>query len=603
MAAISLSPMSLTLIITAAAVVLLISGWVRPDLVGLLTAVALALSGVLTLNQALSGFSNPVVFVLISIFILTTALEKSGATAALGNRLAHFSGNSEARFVVAVMIAGAVLSLFMNTVAAAAVLLPPVLSVARRTHNFSPSRVLIPLAFSTLLGGTATLLTTANLVVSGLLQAHGLQPYGVLDFLPVGLPITIAGLAYMVFIGRHLLPHSTSPQSAKNGFSEMARAYRLREGLHAIRVLPNSPLIGRPAAKPRLASELGLTPVGLITPRGFVPVTQIPPERRIQADDVIVAGGKGDAERLALHGLLPLEEEEEEFCGGLQSHTLLAEVIPLPRGGAIGRTPQALRLRERYQALVVALWRNGEVRETYLYNTPLEAGDALLLLISPEGLEALKQDSDFTVLETYGTMRRAARGKMYLAVLFLLLALVPAAAGWVPLALSALGAAALALLVGLLPPPEAYRSISWEVIFLIGGMIPLGVAMRETGAAAFLSNSLLAPLANAPAWEVAGGFLLLTALLAQVTSGQVAALILGPLALAAATARGINPRGLGMAVAVGASFAFLLPTGHPVNLLVMAPGNYKPMDYFKVGLPLLIVVTPVAIAALQLFYL
>ncbi len=598
----NLSPLVLTLIITGAAVVVLISGLVSPDVVGLLTAVTLALTGVLPLNQALSGFSNPVVFVLISIFILTAGLEKSGATSAIASRLESVSGASEARFVVTVMVAGAVLSLFMNTVAAAAVLLPPVLSVTRRTPKFSPSRVLIPLAFSTLLGGTATLLTTANLVVSGLLHAHGFRPYGVLDFLPVGLPVTIAGLAYMVLIGRHLLPRSKNSTSQTGNFTEMAKAYRLREGLHAMQIAADSPLVGEPAAKPSISAALGVTPVGLITQKGFVPATLVPSGRRLKAEDVIVVAGKGDKEKLAEYGLHPLEDEDS-FCGGLRNHTLLAEVIPQPRGNAIGHSPQDLRLRERYHAVVVALWRKGKVIEAGLAHTPLEAGDALLLLISPQGLASLKRDNDFTVLETYGTPQHRSRGKMYLAVALMLLALVPAAAGWTPLALSALGAATLALLSGLIQPREAYRSIAWEVIFLIGGMIPLGIAMRETGAAAFLSKSLLAPLANAPAWEVAAGFLLLTAMLAQVTSGQVAALILAPLALAAATARGINPRGLGMAVAVGASFAFLLPTGHPVNLLVMAPGEYKPSDYFKVGLPLLLIVTPVAVAAIQIFYL
>ena len=423
------SPLTLTLLITALAAIVLISGKVRPDLVGLLVTLSLALTGILPLKSALAGFSSNVVFVLLAIFILTKGLETTGVTAWLGKRLARLGGGSEARLVGVTMLASALLSLFMNTVAAAAVLLPPVLAITRRRRDVTPSRVLIPLAYGTLLGGTATLLTTANLVTSASLEAHGLKPYGLLDFLPVGLPVTVAGLIFMLLVGRRLLPRYPLP----------------------------GPL------------EIVLTP----------------------------------GERLAVEG------REEKTPG----------------------------------------WRGGG------------------------------------------------------AIALLLTALLPAALGWAPLALTTLAAATLMMLIGIVPPSQAYRVIPWQVLFLIGGMIPLGVAMRQTGAAAFLSRQMLLPLANAPGWGIAAAFLLLTALLAQVTSGQVAALLLAPLAIAAAESYGLPPRGLGMAVAVGASFAFLLPTGHPVNLLVMQPGRYKPADYFKVGLPLLVVVAPVAVVGLQWFWL
>lgn len=419
-----LSPLWLTLLITAIAALLLLSGRIRADIIGLLVVVTLALTGLMPLHAALEGFSSNVVFVLISIFILTKGLEDTGVSAWLGERLAWLGSGSEGRLVVVTTFAAALLSLFMNTVAAAAVLLPPVLDVARR-RGISPSRILIPLAYGTLLGGTATLLTTANLVTSASLEAHGFRPYGLFDFLPVGVPVALAGLLYMTLVGRHLLPRTAAP--------------RLPEKAPAVE-----------ACKP-----------------------------------------------------------------------------PCRQPG----------------------W------------------------------------------------------KPWLAVGLLLLALVPAAAGWAPLALTTLGGATLMMLFGIVPPDRAYRAVSWRVIFLIAGMIPLGVALRDTGAAAFLSDHMLAPLDGAPPWVIAAAFMLLTSLLTQITSGQVAALLVAPLAIAAAEQRGIDPRALGMAVAVGASLAFLLPTGHPSNLLVMGPGEYQPGDYFKVGLPLLLVVAPVAVVALQIFWL
>ncbi len=596
-----LSPLWVTLLIAVLATLLLISGRVRADIVGLLVALALVYSGVLPLRQALGGFSSDVVFVLIAIFILTKGLETSGVTAWLAEHLAALAGETEGRLVVMVMLAAAVLSLFMNTVAAAAVLLPPVLAVSRR-REVAPSRVLIPMAYGTLLGGTATLLTTANLVTSASLAAHGYRGYGLLDFLPVGLSVTLAGLLYMVFVGRRLLPRYRDDNSRGDlSFTDLLDAYGLREGLHALEVRPQSPLREQLARQPAALQAHDLTLVGLLSPRGLLFVHQIDPQRRLRAGDVLLLAGNMSPAKQQILGLKP--QSRADICQAFREQATLAEIVLNPRGEAVGRSPEELRLFARYGLRVLAIWRGGHIVGSRLPDQPLQEGDALLVQIPPEAVPRLRRNSDFIVLETFGSLSEGGRWARVGAVLLLLLALVPAALGWVPLVLSTLSAATLMMLSGIVPPEQAYEAVSWRAIFLIAGMIPLGVAMRQTGAAAFLSRQMLQPLAHAPAWAIAAAFLLLTALLAQITSGQVAALILAPLAIAAAEHFGLNPRGLGMAVAVGASFAFLLPTGHPVNLLVMGPGEYRPKDYFKVGLPLLLVVAPVAVAALQVFWL
>ena len=594
------SALVVTLVITALAALVLISGAVRPDLVGLLVALSLALSGVLPLQSALSGFSSGVVFVLLSIFILTKGLENTGVTAWLGERLARLGAGSEGRLVGVTMLASALLSLFMNTVAAAAVLLPPILSITRRRKDVAPSRVLIPLAYGTLLGGTATLLTTANLVTSASLVAHGLKPYGLLDFLPVGLPVTLAGLIYMLLVGRRLLPRYPT-DSAGEALSDLVEAYRLRDGLHALKVLPDSPLVGRPARKPRTATEAGITPVGLLVGGGIAFAERLPAERRLRPGDVLVVSGAIAPQLMEQLGLEPWDAPSlyEMF----RSQAVLVELALNPRGHAAGKTPQDLQLYARYGLRVLAVRRGDDVLERDLHALPLRQGDALLVLTPAESVAHLQEDPDFVVLSVHRGEGGPVGWRGALAVGLLVAGLLPAALGWAPLALTTLTAATLMMLTGIVPPPQAYRVIPWQVLFLIGGMIPLGVAMRQTGAAAFLSRQMLLPLGHAPGWAIAAAFLLLTALLAQVTSGQVAALLLAPLAIAAAESYGLSPRGLGMAVAVGASFAFLLPTGHPVNLLVMQPGHYQPRDYLKVGLPLLLVVTPVAVVALQWFWL
>ncbi len=584
---------------------LLVSGRLRADLVGLATGVALALLGVIPPTQALAGLSNPAVVVLVAVFVLTKGLEVTGLTDRLGARLARLAGRSEARFLAVVMLAAAFLSLFMNTMAAAAVLIPPVVALARRERAFSLRRALMPLAFGTLLGGTATLLTTANLVTSATLEAHGYAPYGLLDFLPVGLPVTLAGLGFMLLAGRRLLPAAEPVSDAPTPadvLRELKRVYHLSSGLHEVQVQADSPLVGRPARRPRMARDVGLTPLGIVDEGDIVLMDRLPVERRVQAGDVWLAVGEVTAETLARFGLTALRTTEVEPL--LQEEAMLAEISPNPRGAAVGRTPQHLSLRSEYGVRVLMIWRNGHVVARHVHAEPLAPGDALLVYGPQEGIRRLTAGEEFVLL-TQVALRRASRpGKAVLAGLALAVMLLPAALGWLPLALSALLGMLVVLMGGVLTPERAYQAVSWRVIFLIAGMIPLAQAMQQTGAAAYLSGRLLAWLGpGAPAWAVAAVFLLITVALAQVVSGQAAALILAPLAIAAAERYHLDPRGLAMAVAVPASLGFLLPTAHPVNLLVMGPAAYRPRDYLRVGLPLTLLLIPVILGTLALFWL
>ena len=595
----------LTLSIALGATLLLISGKVRSDVVGLLVAASLALAGLIPAKGVLSGLGNPVIVVLLAVFVLTKGLEVTGVTDGLGRRLAHWAEGSEPRFLLIVLLAAATLSLFMNTVAAAAVLLPPVVAVARRDPRFSLRRALIPLAFGTLLGGTATLLTTANLVTSAALEAHGYTPYGLLDFLPVGLPVTITGVLFMVVVGRRLLPadRPAPTQATRWPLHNLESAYPLRRGLHLLRVREGSPLVGRSARRPHLARGLGLTPIALLRGQRAYPIARVPEGWRVRPGDLWLVGGEVTPDVLDEYGLelvradgpLPLIHEQ----------AALVEVTLNPRGGAVGRTPQALRLRSEYGVLVIMIWRQGEVITHRVHQVPLQAGDALLLHGPPGNLQRLLEGrDDFVLLAEVGLRQARRRHKAWAAVLGMLIALVPAAAGWIPLPLSALLGVLWAFLSGVITPEQAYQAVPWRVLFLIAGMIPLAQVMQQTGTAAFLSRAMLAPLGpHAPAWAVAAVFMVLTVALTQIISGQAAALIIAPLAIAAAEHYDLNPRGLAMGVAVSASLAFLLPTAHPVNLLVMGPGGYEAKDYLKVGLPLTLVVAPVMLLVLQWVWL
>ncbi len=600
-----MSAIGITLGIAIAATALLVSGRVRGDVVGLLVAASLALAGVIPAKEVLNGLGNPVIGVLLAVFVLTKGLELTGVTDTLGRVLTRWAGGSERRLLAMTFGMAALLSLFMNTMAAAAVLIPPVAALARRDPRFSLRKVLIPLAFGTLLGGTATLLTTANLVTSAALEAHGYAPYGVLDFLPVGLPLVVVGGLFMVLVAPRLLPNGQAQgeeAGARWALHDLGEVYPLAEGLHLLRLREDSPLVGRPARRPGLARELGWTPVALLRDKRAYPMARIPQRWRLRPGDIWLVGGRVSAEALAQYGLE--RASADALVPLVHEQAALAEVTLNPHGAAVGKTPQDLRLRQDYGVMVLMIWRNGRVLMEEVHRQVLQAGDALLLHGPPGQLQRLIEKEDFALLAQVGLRPPRNRARATAAVAAMLIALLPAVLGWLPLSLSALLGMLWAMVTGVIEPEQAYQSVSWPAIFLVAGMIPLAQAMQRTGAAALVSEAMLRPLGSqAPAWAVAGVFLVLTVALTQIVSGQAAAIILAPLAIAAAEHHGLNPRGVAMAVAVGASLAFLLPTAHPANLLVMGPGRYEPKDYLRVGLPLTLVVLPVALLVLQWVWL
>jgi len=583
-------------LLTGLLVALLLFGRAAAEAVALLILVATVVWGLLPPRDALAGFANPSVVALIFIFIVAQGIEATGLAQRIAAWLRKHAGGSESRLLAVVMGTTAFLSLFMNTVAAAAVLLSPTLDLARR-QRISPARLLLPMGYGALLGGMATLLTTANLVVSAALEAHGYEPFGVFDFLPVGLPATLVGIAFMVLVGRRLLPNRSPMDESgpRRALADALQEYQLAHGVHAYRLAADSPLVGRAARRPHTARELGLTPVGLIQGERFRPIHTLDPDERLEAGDIILLAGRPSSEVLRAYGLEPWEAAEIEAL--LQRGGTFAEVIVNPRGQAAGQTPQSLRLRERYGALVVSLWREGKALYHDLHRQVLREGDALLLLVPPENVTLLAYDPDFILLaRSEGVDARPWAQWAAGGLLVLMLALTGFRV--LPLPLAAILSASGVIALGLVRPREAYRAIPWRAIFLIAGVFPLSTALARTGAARMVVDTLLRPLGNAPAWVLAWVMLWLSAALAQVMSGQVAALVLAPMALTVAESHGVSVHAMAMAVALGASMAFLLPTGHPVNLLVMGPGGYRPRDYVRVGLPLALVITPVILALL-----
>ncbi len=565
----------MTLAVLGAVVLAMLWGRVGLDVLGITVPIVLVLLGLLPAPRALAGFGNPAVLALMFIFIITRGLERSGATAILGRLLVRQAQNSPRRGLLVMLVTTALLSLVMNTVAAAAVALAPARNLARRL-GVSPSQLLLPVAYAALLGGMATLLTTANLVADAALRQAGLPGFHLLSFLPVGLPVAAVGLVFLFWAAPRLLPQKPQQAQEVRDLSFPLESYDLVHGLHALQVVPDSPLVGRSARRPYLARTLGLTPLARMQGRRFEPVFRLEGEV-LEAGDVLIVAGNPQPERLRALGLQILSQKDwlEDY---LQQVPWM-EVAVHPHGHAVGRTPQELRLRERYAALVVALWRAGKALYHALYREPLQQGDALLVQGPPEGLEALSQDPDFLPLTP--PRRPVSRRRAALALAWAIL----------------LGIAGMAW-TGLLNMDEGYRAVDWRSVFLIAGFLPLGEALLKTGVADALTRWLLPQDGTWPLPALLALLVGLASLLAQVLGGQVSALLLAPWALALAQRQGVSPQIAVMAVALGSSMAFLLPTGHPANLLMMGPGGYTPRDYLRLGLPLTLVVYPALVLTL-----
>jgi di/tricarboxylate transporter len=579
--------------------VLLVTEKLRPDLIALLLLAVVGLTRLVEVNELFSGFSHRAVITILALFIITAALERTGATRVLGQQLNRLAGVGEARTILVVMVASAVLSLVMNTIAAAAVLLPAAIGLARQT-GLRPSRLLIPISFGTLLGGMATLFTTANILVSAALADQGLRPFGVLDFLPVGLPLALAGIAFMVLFGRRLLPDRAllGANGARRGAGDLSVTYGLRQTACAVYVKPGSAMAGLSLAEGGWGERLGLNVVGIS--RGGSVNLAPPPAEEVLEGDVVLFTGFTDDEELARYGLV--FTQDPTWQGRFSSDQVsLVEATLAPRSSLAGKTLREIHFREKSDVTVLALWREGNTLREALADIPLRFGDALLLQSRRSKIQLLRDDPNFLILEEDTASIESPR-KAVLAVGLTLAALTLPAFNVLPIAESAFIAAALMILFNCLSMDEAYASIEWRAIFLIAGMLPLGLAMTHSGTAAFVGNLLEMALGQMGPLAVAGGLFLVTMLLTQVMSGQVTAVVLAPIAIAAARSIGADPRGMAMAVAMGCSTAFLTPLSHPANMLVMGPGGYTFKDYTRVGLPLTGLLFVVLLVSLATFW-
>ncbi len=593
---------------------LVVTNRLRMDLAALFMAAVLGIMqflglGVLgpadtpgAVSNILTGFSQPIILILISLFILTRLLEKSGVTRWIAWQLLKFGGASPGRLIGLFAATAAFLALFMNNLAAGALVLPIAMEVSRRTR-IRPSKLLIPVAYGTLLGGSATYLTTANIIVSTLLpNANPPQPpLDFLDFTPTGGLIAIVGIIFLALFGNRLLPDRQPTE--EQGFArltggELEEFFSLSERLWEARVLPSAVLVGKTLAQSEIGHQWGVTVAAIYRAREDILLPQ--PQQVIRGNDILVLVGREDkVSKLKEWGL---DVRSEEGDGHLSARGVtFAEVVLAPHSKAIGQTLKELDFRRRYGLSVVALHRLQRSYRTDVGDLPLDLGDALLVVGTPAQMRRLRNNSDFIVIEPNWSDQPLSKKEVALALALVFGGIAAAIAG-VPIYLAMLFAAVLALLLGKLSMEEAYRSVEWQAVFLIAGMYVVSDAMVVTHLADLLGNFILVVVRPLGGLGLAAGAYILTALLTQFMGGQVTALVTGPITISAAIQMGVNPQAIAVATAIGCSATFFTPLAHPVNILMIAPGNYTFGDFFRSGWLLTIICFVMLLIGMALFW-
>ena len=776
---------ALVLGILTVSLILFVSEVIRMDLVALLVLGALAVTGLVSSNEAFSGFSNSAVITVWAMFILSEGLTRTGIADIIGRQVMRIAGRREIAMIAVIMITAAVLSAFMNNIGVAALMLPVVIDVARRTR-IPQSRLLMPLAYATLLGGLMTQIgTPPNLLISEVMAQNGYRPFTLFDFTPIGGTLMVIGVLFVALIGRWMLPVVRTDLGRHQSQRSLRNRYKLQERTFLLRVPMDSILVGKTLSESRIGSSTGLIILALtrfgrsetlpsrqtvlrggdgILVQGRVeqfrelqrwsdlviereaPVLKSMVAAKIAyaevtladgsplvgqlvrhagfrsrfnvsvvgifrrsnyrltnlaymplraGDRVLVQGEIEDVEKLERHAdftetklladealseqyntdermfvvrlpkyseladatleksrladvfdfrvvaifrdgklnvmphgdelleggdLLLIEGQHEDLdvlrglqelevetkvapnLGALESERLtLMDATLDPRSSLAGRTVGELNFRERYGIELAGIWREGGPVSADFADERLQIGDALLLLGPHDRLQLLSNDPDFLILTPLGqappdTQRAPLAAFIMLAVVASVMALDAS------IAVAAVVGGSIMVLTGCLTMEEAYRAIDWRAIFLIAGMLPLGTAMQDTGAASYLADQVMLLLGDAGPWPVIAGLYVLTAMATMIIPTAALVVLMSPIVLSAMAEMGFAPDTAMMAIAMAASASFTSPISHPANILVMGPGGYRFVDYIKVGVPLTIVVFVAVMVLLPIFW-
>lgn len=580
----------LTLLVLFGAIVLFATEKLPVDVVAMLILATLLVLGLVTPAEALTGFSSQATITVAAMFVLSAGLMRTGALRVVTHLLSRIRNGW--LFTLTVMIALGGMSAFVNNTAALAVFLPVVLTVAA-ANRFSASKILIPMSYAAQMGGVCTLIgTSTNLLVHALAQDLGEPGFSLFEFAPLGLITMAAGMLYMLIVGPFVLPDRRTAELTEN--------YELGKYITELRVTPESPLVGRSVAEAKLGEKYGVYVLELL--RGKEKVWS-PRAQKLEAEDVLLV--RGDWSKLAAlkkRARLEIEPEfqlrDEQFQGEDQ---VLAEAMIAPGSRFIGHTLAELDFQWHHKATVLAIHRRGQVLREKLKAVKLTVGDILLMLTPAEEVRSLRATPGFVVLSEREE-ESVSRRKAWLAIAIMVGVVGVAFLEWLPIVASAILGCIGLVVFRCLEPDEVYEAIDWRVIILLAGVLPMGIALQNTGAAGFVAGNAMALVGGWGPVAALATIYLLTATLTEAMSNNASAVLMAPIAVASAHAVGADATPFLVAVAFAASTSFATPVGYQTNTMVYNAGGYRFTDFVKIGVPLNLLFWAIAVYFIPRFW-
>lgn len=614
-----------TLIILAVSALFFAIGKIRSDVVALCALILLMAFGILTPEEALSGFSNSVVIMMVGLFVVGGAIFQTGLAKMISGKIMKLAGNSELRLFLLVMVVTSVIGAFVSNTGTVALMLPIVVSLASKAR-ISASRLLMPLAFASSLGGMLTLIgTPPNLVIQDVLTAAGYEPLSFFSFSPIGLVCIVIGIVVLLPLSNWLLVKKNdggnTKESKSKSLDELVKEYKLNENLSRFVVSSDSKIKGKTVAELDVHNNYGLTVLEIrretIHQKGIIKnVSQklAGPKTIIQEGDIMyLIGEREQAMRFAADYSLDISEkvsaESDDRHETLDFYDIgIAEIVLLPTSRLVNRLLKESSFRSKYGINVIGIRRKGEYIMDGLPDVRLHGGDVLLVQGTWANISRLSSDEeDWVVLGQ--PLEEAAKVtldyKAPLAACIMLLMIAMMVFDFIPVApvTAVMIAGVLMVLSGCFRNVEAaYKTINWESVVLIAAMMPMSVALEKTGASAMISHSLVSGLGSYGPFVLLAGIYFTTSLLTMFISNTATAVLMAPIALASATEAGLSPYPFLFAVTLGASMCFASPFATPPNALVMQAGRYTFMDYVKVGLPLQVIIGLVMVFVLPLLF-
>ncbi|MBK9017789.1 MAG: SLC13 family permease [Saprospiraceae bacterium] len=565
--------MEITLVLglLVVAVVLFATDKISVDVITIGLLLVLTSLGILTPTEAFSGFGSDFIIMLASIFVVGAAMQKAGVLDLLGHKLFTLTRSRKKSLPAILMAAVSVLSAFMNNTTVTAMFVAPVVGLARKL-KISPSKLLMPVAFASILGGTCTVIgTSTNVAVNAYLAKNGLPPFGMFDFAPIGIVLCVIGILFLATVGMKLLPDYKEV--------DMIQDLNQQQYFTEILVKENSALVGR-KIRQTVISQIGLQVLNIIRD-GRNSIADA--DSVVRAKDILLVEG-------SLEELLKVKDTngidilaDAKATDDLVSDDIqIAEILILPTNDFVGLTVKEAEFKRRFGLTVIAINREGQTLSEKIGATEIKPGDRLLVQGQADTIRFRQSFSDFVVLQEHDYEPSKSSRNSALSVSFFIGAILLGTLEVIPLSVAFMLAAFLCVVFKCIKPDEAYEKIEWNLLVLIGGMSSFGVALQKTGAAEFLAENINSLFSGLGPLAVLAAYVLLTMLLTQPMSNAAAALVVLPVALESAGALGANPISFALGVMLGASVSLITPF-EPSCILVYGPGRYKFMDFFKVG--------------------